>query len=228
MSSSPTKKQSESEIKILGRPKRADKPGSYKLPNGMFITLENIIRESNGCNQTQLVAKLKTNVTSMKAAFQHFGFDNYTAFRKIHPSSGNAVGPAPGNGAAAVDSAPGNGAAAVDSAPGNGAPRAPSSLSPPQKSDEQTWISSPFDEQEPNEVLAGDEDMSTEDGDMSIDNVHPPTEGEHNVAPLLEPSGSDPLSDNTATTNGYTPWPFANITNLNPTVPLPWDFWRKV
>ena len=211
MSSSAT----EFKNKTVGRPKKTDDPESFKLANGTVVTLEDIITASNGCTHAETAAKLGTNPTMLRVALRHLRFANWTAFRKSYPSNGNAVGPAPGNGAAAVDSAP-----------GNGAPRAPSPLFPPQESDEQTWTPSPCDEKESNEALAGDEGI--DDDCMSIDNVHPPTEGEHNVAPLLEPSGSDALSDNTATTNGYTPWPFANITNLNPTDSLPWDFWRKV
>ena len=196
----------------VGRPRKDANPGSFPLQNGNVIILDDIIGMSKDRNMKQTAEALGTSVTTFQKVRKHFGLGNWTQFKTMYKAGGNAVGPAPGNGAAAVGSAP-----------GNGAPQPTSSLFTPDGSDNSgTWSPSPFPDEEPEEKLPGDDD--TGDERMSTDDENP---GEHIVAPPKDPvevistDDGGALGDNTATVDGPKPWLFGDITNLNPTNPLP-------
>lgn len=217
------KTASKPESNPVGRPRKDADPGSFPLQNGNVVTLEHIIRLSKDRTMKQTAEALGTSVTTFQKVRKHFGLGNWMQFTITYKAGGNAVGPAPGNGAAAVGSAP-----------GNGDPQPTSSLFTPGESDNSgTWSPSPFADEEPKENLPGDDeepeenlpgDEGTGDELMSTNDENP---GEHNVAPPEEAMDSDPLGDNTATVNGHMPWPFADTTNRSPTDPLPGDISTK-
>jgi hypothetical protein len=217
---------------------------SFQLPTYMRITLIDLIKVSKGRNMKQTADTLRISITTLQRVLKHFEVGTWPEFTRNYQSDDNAVGPAPGNGAAAVGSAPGNGAAAVGSAPGNGAAAVGSAPgngaaavgSAPgngaaqaipklvtQDDSDDECMSSPFPESL-KEELSGDEDaddehMFTEDEESSAEEEHSLAFPQGQVEGIVAHDGGA-LNDNTTTTDGHKPWPFGHMTMVSPTKPL--------
>jgi len=213
-----------SEGSPVSSPKENTPPASYLMLHRELITLDDVITQSKGRSMKQTADAFGISVTTLQRMLKHFEVGTWPEFKLMCQAYHNAVGPAPGNGAAAAGSVPGNGAAAAGSVPGNGTPQAPSPLFTPDGGDVQSmWSPSPVFEKEFEVELPGDQ--NTDDERMSIEDEKSPAGEENPLAEAQDPTEDIPadggaLNGNDAAVHGYKPWPYGFITNVNPTEPL--------